>query len=98
MLLKPGVENVEFPFMLDGIDKILHFGIFALLGFTFMAAFPRIKSLYFVQIMAIYGFLTEIMQDEMNFGRSLEALDVLADLIGVLIGYIIFKKLQRTII
>ncbi|WP_177169184.1 VanZ family protein [Kaistella antarctica] len=97
MLLKPGVENLDYPFMFDGIDKILHFGIFALLGFTFMAAFPRIKSLYFVQIMAIYGFLTEIMQDEMNFGRSLEALDVLADLIGVLIGYIIFKKLQRTI-
>ena len=48
--------------------------------------------------MIIYGLLTEILQDEMHLGRSLEGLDLVADIIGVLIGYFIYKKLQRTII
>ena len=72
MLLKPGVENLEYPFMFEGIDKILHLSIFALLGFTFLAAFPKIKFPTFIQIMIIYGLLTEILQDEMHLGRSLE--------------------------
>ncbi len=95
MLLKPGVENLEYPFMFQGIDKILHLSIFALLGFCFMSAFPRIKFLYFIQIMIAYGLLTEILQDEMAFGRSLEFLDVVADTVGVLLGYVVFKKLQK---
>ena len=98
MLLKPGVENLEYPFMFEGIDKILHLSIFALLGFTFLAAFPKINFPTFIQIMIIYGLLTEILQDEMHLGRSLEGLDLVADIIGVLIGYIIFKKLVRTTI
>ena len=95
MLLKPGVENFEFPFMFDGIDKLLHLSIFAMLGFTFMAAYPKIKFSYFIQIMIIYGMLTEILQDEMHWGRSLEFLDLVADIIGILIGYFIFKKLKH---
>ena len=95
MLLKPGVENFEFPFMFDGIDKLLHLSIFAMLGFTFMAAYPKIKFSYFIQIMIIYGILTEILQDEMHWGRSLEFLDLVADIIGILIGYFIFKKLKH---
>ena len=98
MLLKPGIENFEYPFMFQGIDKLLHLSIFTFLGFAFMATFPKIKFLYFIQIMIIYGLLTEILQDEMHLGRSLEGLDLVADIIGVLIGYFIYKKLQRTII
>jgi VanZ family protein len=98
MLLKPGLENFEYAFMFEGIDKVLHLGIFAFLGFSFMAAFPRIKFVNFIQIMLIYGLLTEILQDEMHFGRSLEFLDLVADTTGALIGYFVFKKIQRTII
>nr|WP_244140860.1 VanZ family protein [Kaistella flava (ex Peng et al. 2021)] len=98
MLLKPGVENFEYAFMFEGIDKVLHLCIFTFLGFSFIAAFPKIKFYYFIQIMICYGLLTEILQEEMHWGRSLEFLDLVADIIGVLIGYFIFKKLQRTII
>jgi hypothetical protein len=42
-------------------------------------------------------FITKILQGEMGLGRSLEFLDLVADLVGILIGYFIFKKLQRTI-
>ena len=95
MLLKPGVENQEYPFMFEGIDKVLHLSIFALLGFCFMATFPKIKFIHYIQIMLIYSILTEILQDEMGFGRSLEALDLVADTIGVIIGYFAFMQLKR---
>jgi hypothetical protein len=41
MLLKPGVENQEYWFMFSGIDKIIHLSIFAFLGLSFSAAFPK---------------------------------------------------------
>ncbi len=93
MLLKPGQENHEYWFMFSGIDKALHLTIFAVLGFSFIAAFPRIKFIYFFQIILIYAFLTEILQEEMGLGRSMETLDIIADIIGSLLGYYIYKLL-----
>ena len=95
MLLKPGEENHEYWFMFNGIDKALHLSIFAALGFCFIAAFPRIKFSYFIQIILIYAFLTEILQEEMGLGRSMETLDIVADTIGCLIGYSIYKVLFK---
>ncbi|EJL70134.1 VanZ family protein [Chryseobacterium populi] len=95
MLLKPGEENHEYWFMFNGIDKVLHLSIFAMLGFCFTAAFPKIKFSYFFQIILIYAFLTEILQEEMHLGRSMEILDIVADTIGSLIGCSIYKALQK---
>lgn len=97
MLLRPGVENLEYSWMFPGIDKMVHLSIFAFLAFCFLAAYPKIRFIYFIQIMMIYGMVTEILQDEMNWGRSLEGLDLVADITGVLIGYLIFKKSHRII-
>ena len=96
MLLKPGVENKEYWFMFPGIDKLLHFSIFAFLGFCFLAAFPKIKFLYYIYIMLIYALVTEILQDEMGLGRSLEFFDVIADSIGFLLGYLIYRFLRNS--
>lgn len=95
MLLKPGQENQEYWFMFSGIDKVLHLSIFAALGFSFIAAFPKIKFSYFFQIILIYAFLTEILQEEMGLGRSMETLDIVADAIGCLVGYYIYKALIK---
>ncbi|REC77918.1 VanZ family protein [Chryseobacterium elymi] len=95
MLLKPGEENQEYWFMFNGIDKVLHVSIFAMLGFCFIATFPKIKFSYFFQIILIYAFLTEIFQEEMGLGRSMESLDIVADTIGCLIGYSIYKVLVK---
>ena len=78
--------------MFSGIDKVLHLSIFAMLGFCFMAAFPRTKLRSFIYIMLIYAFLTEILQDAMGWGRSAETLDIVADFVGVSTGYIIYKQ------
>ncbi len=45
--------------------------------------------------MLFYSMLTEILQDEMKLGRSLEGLDLVADTIGALLGYFLFKKLKK---
>ncbi len=95
MLLKPGEENHEYWFMFSGIDKILHLSIFAALGFFFIAAFPKIRFYYFIQIILLYAFLTEILQEEMGLGRSMETLDIVADTLGCLIGYYIYKFLEK---
>ncbi|MCL8536659.1 VanZ family protein [Chryseobacterium gallinarum] len=95
MLLKPGQENHEYWFMFNGIDKVLHVSIFAALGFSFVATFPKIKFSYFFQIILIYAFLTEILQEEMGLGRSMETLDIVADAIGCLVGYYMYKVLVK---
>lgn len=95
MLLRPGEENHEYWFMFNGIDKVLHLSIFAALGFCLIAAFPKIRFSYFIQIILIYAFLTEILQEEMGLGRSMETLDVVADAIGCLIGYMPYKVLIK---
>ncbi len=91
MLLRPGEENHEFWFMFSGIDKVLHVSIFAALGFCLIASFPRLKFSYFFQIILIYAFLTEILQEEMKLGRSMEALDIVADVAGCLLGYYTYR-------
>ena len=93
MLLTPGTENKEYSFMFSGIDKILHFLIFTLLGFLFRGSFPKISFLYYICILSIYAVLTEIMQDAMQMGRSGEILDLVADFSGLLFGYYIYNKL-----
>lgn len=97
MLLRPGEENIEYGFMvgIDDIDKLVHLCIFAFLSFSFIAAYPKIKFSYFFQIILIYAFLTEILQEEMGLGRSMETLDIVADTIGCLLGYYTYKVLIK---
>jgi hypothetical protein len=95
MLLRPAIQNMESSFMFDGVDKTVHLSIFTWLGFCFVAAFPRVKFSTFFYIMLIYSILTEILQDEMALGRSLEGLDLVADTFGVLLGYIVFRRLEK---
>ena len=95
LLLKPADIQEETWYMFDGVDKIIHVSIFALLSFLFMIAFPRIKFIFFLQIMLLYAFVTEILQETMQLGRSLEILDIVADLIGICIGFYLYKILLK---
>ena len=46
--------------------------------------------------MLIYALITEILQDEMGLGRSLEFFDLMADSIGFLLGYLIYRLLRNS--
>lgn len=92
MLLRPGVENKEYFFMFPHLDKLIHFSIFFLLGFFFKLRFPKITLISYALILISYALLTEILQDIMKQGRSLEVLDAIADTLGLLISYYIYTK------
>ena len=95
MLLKPGQESQNYWFMFSGIDKAIHISIFVLLGFVLVAAFPKITFRSFFYITMIYAVATEILQEEMRWGRSMELWDLVADFIGVMLGYIMFRILAE---
>jgi len=92
MLLRPGIENKEYPFMFQHIDKVIHFTIFFLLGFFFRVRFPKVYLLYYFLILISYALLTEILQDIMKWGRSLEVLDAVADTLGLALAYYIYNR------
>lgn len=94
MLLRPGAENPDMWFLFPGIDKVVHMLIFSMLAFCFLCAFPKIKFMTFLQVMLLYALLTEILQDEMGLGRSLEFYDLVADSVGIVVGYFVFKKIK----
>ena len=50
--------------------------------------------MFSVLIMAGYGAITEVLQEIMELGRSMELADFVADTIGVLLGFFIHKKLK----
>nr|WP_248874415.1 VanZ family protein [Epilithonimonas zeae] len=95
MLLRPGLENQEYAFMFPHLDKLIHFTIFFLLGFFFRLRFPKTSLLYFFLILVSYALLTEILQDIMKLGRSLEVLDAVADTLGLSLSYYIYNKYEK---
>ncbi|HAY3536562.1 VanZ family protein [Elizabethkingia anophelis] len=95
LLLKPGSEEGEHYFLFPHFDKVGHAGVFFGLGFLLIAAFPKLKFITYIQIMLCFGFLTEILQDEMHLGRAMEGLDIVADTVGALIGYLVYQFLFR---
>lgn len=95
LLLKPAKLEAEPWYIFPNVDKVIHLSVFALLAFLFLLVFSKIKFSVFIQIMLIYAFITEIMQEIMKMGRSLETLDVLADFIGLCLGFYIYKFLSK---
>lgn len=95
MLLKPGMENQEYFFMFSGIDKFLHLGIFFFLGIVFKMAFPRLSFIYYFIITLFYASLTEILQQFMHLGRSMESQDLLADALGLVLAFKAFPLVKK---
>ncbi len=77
-------------------DKINHFIAFA--GFTFFWFFQSSKYWIIILIAAVYGILIEFWQASLppTFHRGFDWYDVVADVIGGIIGlpiYLVYKKL-----
>ena len=81
--------------MFPHLDKLVHFSIFFLLGFLFRVRFPKTPLLYYFLILVSYALLTEILQDTMKLGRSLEVLDAVADTIGLSLSYYIYNRYEK---
>lgn len=97
----PSFKNApELPY----IDKVLHFVAYALLGALFLRAFKtsRIKNnlklmliLSFV-LSSLYGISDEIHQYFVPY-RDADFMDVLADMLGGIMGVYIYQAMARKI-
>lgn len=94
MLLKPTGDTAHHFLFFKGIDKVVHFLVFAILGFLFSIVFRKSNFLFFV-IMFLYALLTEILQGVMSLGRSFEIWDLVADMLGVSVGYWLYHKFWK---
>jgi len=82
------------------LDKVLHFVAYALLGILFLRAFKtsRIKNnvnlmlILSVLLSFLYGISDEIHQYFVPY-RSAELMDVLADMLGAIIGVYIYQAI-----
>ncbi len=77
-----------------GIDKAGHLVFYIIFSFLWLMAFrSREKLKIIVLIFSVsFGILMEICQFYLFNGRSFEYYDILANIIGSLIGVILFKK------
>lgn len=80
------------------MDKVVHFIAFALLGFCYAVAFPKQRWWIFLGIMTAYALLTEVLQEIMAMGRTMDILDFGADILGGLVGFlgrIFYRKFAK---
>ncbi len=69
-------------------DKFAHAGAYALLSFLLQYGF---KQAYVPVILGtIYGITIEFLQQAFFYGRQLDVFDMLANLVGCLIGVFVF--------
>ena len=79
----------------EGADKVVHFGIFGILGFLFEATYPKQDFYKYLAILLLYAIFTEIAQHLMDNGRSGDVMDLLADILGIIIAYIVFRYVEK---
>lgn len=73
------------------LDKVGHFIVFFILAINLCLKYKSNEKLIEVLFWAILlGFLTEIIQQFIP-GRNMEFYDALADTLGVIVGYFVYK-------
>ena len=102
LMCLPGNQLPETDWLhINYFDKIMHVGVFAILGFLFCLPFHKSgvstaeRKSYFIKIalsVSIWGLTTEFIQKYIAIGRSFDLLDWTADSIGALIAFLITKK------
>jgi VanZ family protein len=84
----PAVDTGGIP-----VDKLVHVAAFALPTAALIAAgMPRG---WVIGLMAAHAPLSEVIQGQLLAGRSSEAADVVADLVGVALGGLVTRRARR---
>jgi len=86
--------GVQPSLSIPGLDKVGHFVLFAIWSYLIAKAISEkqksINPLIFCVVFALVAVLTEVIQN--HIGRSFEWLDILADILGIIIGLLIFRR------
>ncbi|TDM00531.1 MAG: hypothetical protein C4K58_04830 [Flavobacteriaceae bacterium] len=95
LFLKP-FKKSSFKVPIEHFDKAVHFGLFFVLTFVFLKAFENSSKAVVAVVFILYGFLIEVLQNILPFGRSFELLDLGLDTLGILTAVLIFKKEKQS--
>lgn len=68
-------------------DKVLHIFAFTALTGWFASLLANVRWRRLALCLVLYGIVIEVLQGIMGLGRQAEALDVVADCVGVAIGF-----------
>jgi VanZ family protein len=82
------------------IDKLVHIIAFAVLALSSSITLSKLRVLIdanyrlmtlILVVCTIFGTILEFLQQVLRVGRSAELLDIVADCIGLLLGFVIFR-------
>ncbi|MBQ5778925.1 MAG: VanZ family protein [Paludibacteraceae bacterium] len=88
-------------FFFSHFDKFVHFVCYLVLSFVFMYNFGRVTSkTIFISLFfsIIYGGIIELIQQYFLLLRTGDLYDFLSDIIGAIIGVIIFLLIEKVFI
>lgn len=76
-------------------DKIIHFVFYFVLIVLILNSFIS-KSIWFqikiILLVIVYGIIIEVLQELLTKTRSADLLDVLANTVGVFVGFLLFNS------
>ena len=103
LLLMPGDDLEESTWWSTyKIDKLVHIVAFAILGLSTSISLSKLRVLIdsnfrlmalILTVCAVFGTILEFLQQELSVGRMAELLDIVADCVGVLLGFVFFRIL-----
>lgn len=83
LALQPGIE---MPTRLFGSDKVEHVAAFLTLTLLARMGWPRRSGMLIGLILFLYGVGIEYLQSTSAIGRTASVADIVADLVGILLG------------
>jgi len=79
----------------EHIDKVIHFVMYLGMSFLVGAVFKQRPWLIAFMGSITYGYLMEILQSQLNNGRSFDYFDILANIFGAFAGTMLIYKLNK---
>lgn len=82
-------------------DKVIHVGVYSVMAGAILFGFYGIRKLRAKQYMEtilfclLLGLLMECIQQTRLIGRHFEILDIIANIIGALLGSVLFLKIHK---
>ena len=89
--LRPAGTGGAIPHM----DKVLHFGVYAILAFSVALAWPRLPKLRVFWVCALFGALLEVAQGTFTAGRMASGWDAMANSLGAGLGVLALILMTR---
>jgi len=97
LCLAPADEFKRVHITIPYFDKVVHFGLFFVLGLLISAIknynYSKVSHVWLPLFSALYGGLIELAQSYFTSTRTGDSIDWFADLLGLALGIFIFRYL-----